>query len=157
MNIIFSIIMLSIGTVILGNTLEFKAICESQFNVITINTVIIGFLFTSLSFLLGFLKEDLIDYLEDMNCMENVYKKIESGIGLACFTIGLCFFNLLFINETPNIGDCKNYLLAAEVSLVILLFINFIIALINVKIVINEIRKKRKQKRNEEKANNKYH
>lgn len=155
MNIIVTIGMIVIGTLFLGNRVNLEVIYRSQFNVITINTVIIGFLFTSLSLLLGFFKEDLLDYLEDMDCMSKIYEKISYGIGMACITISVCFFNLLFITESPQISSIKNCFLAVEVTLVIIVFINFLLALINVRIVINSIRLGKKKKREEEIANRK--
>lgn len=156
MNVVVAVVFFGIGTIFLGNTVDLRVIYQSQFNLITINTVIIGFLFTSLSLLLGFFKEDLIDYLEDMNYMEKVYKIISYGIGLACVTITLCFFNLLYITTEPEIASFNNYLLAAEVTSVSMVFINFLRALVNVKIIINSIRKTKKKKRDEEKANKKF-
>ncbi|GEQ15568.1 MULTISPECIES: hypothetical protein [Clostridium] len=155
MNVVLSAILFIAGTVFLGSKVNLEIIYRSQFNVITINTVIIGFLFTSLSLLLGFFKEDLLEYLEDMDCMEKIYKKISHGIGLACVTIAICFFNLLYIYNKPEIASVNNYFLAIEVTLVIFVFVNFLLALINVEIVIKSIRKERKRKRDEERANKK--
>lgn len=155
MNVVMSVVFFIAGVIFLGSKVNLEVIYRSQFNVITINTVIIGFLFTSLSLLLGFFKEDLLEYLEDMECMEKIYKKISYGIGLACATIAICFFNLLFIYSEPSIASFNNYLLATEVTSVIFVFVNFLLALINVKVVINSIRKERKRKRNEERANKK--
>lgn len=125
MNVVLSAILFIAGTVFLGSKVNLEIIYRSQFNVITINTVIIGFLFTSLSLLLGFFKEDLLEYLEDMDCMEKIYKKISHGIGLACVTIAICFFNLLYIYNKPEIASVNNYFLAIEVTLVIFVFCEF--------------------------------
>lgn len=137
----------------LGNKIDLSIIAKSHFNIITINTVIIGFLFTSLSILLGFLNKDLIDYLEDIEYMEKVFSKISFGMFLACINIALCMFNLIFLSSTPQFPCWKNYLYSLEVMLVIVVFANFILALFNVNIVVREIRKARKKERRDKKIN----
>lgn len=152
---IISILMIALCTFVAGKNLDLSFVSKSHFNIITINTVIIGFLFTSLSILLGLLNKKVINYLEDSEYMEKVFGHIKYGMMLACITISVCLINLIFLGNVNKLSDYKNYCFALELVLVIFVFIRFVLALFNMNIVVEEVRKDIKKSREEEKANSK--
>ena len=59
-------------TFIATQKLSLYFVKTSHFNIITINTVFIEFLFTSLYILLGFLNERIIQFFQEAGVMKNV-------------------------------------------------------------------------------------
>lgn len=81
--------------------LDLKIIAENQFNIITVNTVFAGFLFTSLGIIAGFSNNASIRKFERIKTMDNIYNNILSGIifSILSIVIGLIIvlFNFNFI------------------------------------------------------------
>lgn len=138
-----------------GKKLNLSFVANSHFNIITINTVIIGFLFTSLSILLGQLDKKIVSYLEEFQYMEKVFGYIKQGMLLACITISVCFFNWIFIKNIDILSIYKNYFFALEIVLVIVVFTRFILALFNVNIIVDAVRKEIKRTKCEDEENKK--
>lgn len=85
--------------------LDFDIIAENQFNIITVNTVFAGFLFTSLGIVAGFSDNVSIRKFERIDTMDNIYNNILKGIifSIISIVIGLIIVVINFENIINNI------------------------------------------------------
>ena len=111
----------------------------SHFNIIIVNTVFIGFLFTSLYILLGFLNERIIQFFQEAGAMKNVYKNIESGIGSSLISIIFSLINLIVVDTIKNFDIIVNFMYGLELLFLIITIYYFIKNLKNLKVIINSI------------------
>lgn len=76
--------------------LDLKIISENQFNIITVNTVFAGFLFTSLGIIAGFSNNTSIRKFERIKTMDNIYNNISKGIIFSVLSITIGLIIVLF-------------------------------------------------------------
>lgn len=146
-------IILFVITVALSQVAEISFIKQNHFNLITVNSVFIGFLFTSLSILLGFLNEKIVQFFEKAGALKNVYRSIENGILFSLFSIIISFINLMFSEKFLNQKMVLNSLYGFEVTFIILALYFLFRTLYYLKIIINSIQIDKKKKTEIEKAN----
>lgn len=75
---------------------DFNIIAENQFNIMTINTVFAGFLFTSLGIIAGFSDNASIRKFERIKTMDNIYNNILKGIIFSILSIVIGLIIVLF-------------------------------------------------------------
>lgn len=122
-----------------------------HFNLITVNSVFAGFLFSSLALLVGANATRTIVILERTNHIENIYKNITNGLisSLSSIMVSLvCIFivpsiekNNIVINQL-TIFINKTLLPALVLLLIIFTIASFIIATNDIKFIIKSIRRK---------------
>lgn len=125
-----------------------------QFDLITINSVFAGFLFSSLALLVGASATKTIIILERTNQMENIYRNITNGLisSLTSIIISLvCIFivpsiekNNIMINNSTIFID-KTLLPALVLLLIMFTIASFIIATNDVNFIIKSVRRKGSQ------------
>lgn len=76
--------------------LDLKIIADNQFNIITVNTVFAGFLFTSLGIIAGFSNNTAIRKFERIKTMDNIYNSILMGIVFSILSIAIGLIIVLF-------------------------------------------------------------
>ncbi|CAM2077752.1 MAG: hypothetical protein NSGCLCUN01_01940 [uncultured Clostridium sp.] len=76
--------------------IDFNIIAENQFNIMTINTVFAGFLFTSLGIIAGFSDNTSIRKFERIKTMDNIYNNILKGIIFSILSIVIGLIIVLF-------------------------------------------------------------
>lgn len=125
-------------------------------NIITINSVFAGFMFTSLSILIGVLSSDTIKRLEKASLMEEIYKNIFCGIYCSLLSI---VFSLVAIFIGPNVlsylslqkqsvlnGSLINIVTSVipflMIYTLILSILCFLGSVIDVKFIIKDLRKR---------------
>lgn len=123
-----------------------------HFNLITVNSVFAGFLFSSLTLLVGLSSTKTVIVLERSNYMESIYKNIISGLITSLVSIIaslICIFIVPSIKNNPVIVDSyiiKNTLIYLGPSIVLLFIIftitSFFIAIKDVSLIIKSIRRK---------------
>ncbi|MDU1032553.1 hypothetical protein [Clostridium sp.] len=84
--------------------LDFDIIAENQFNIITVNTVFAGFLFTSLGIVAGFSNNSSIRKFERIDTMDKIYNNILKGIifSIVSIVIGIVIAIINFENIIKN-------------------------------------------------------
>ena len=84
--------------------LDFDIIAENQFNIITVNTVFAGFLFTSLGIVAGFSNISSIRKFERIDTMDKIYNNILKGIifSIVSIVIGIVIAIINFENIIKN-------------------------------------------------------
>lgn len=75
-------------------TLPVNNMVEYQFNLFTINSVLAGFIFTTLGILLGMCSEPFMERVKDTEIVTNKCKKLAISIIFFCIS---CFISLYFI------------------------------------------------------------
>lgn len=135
--------------------IDINILDSNHFNLITINTVFAGFLFTALAMIVGLSTQKIIIRIERANFMEVIYRNIIMGIYFSVISIGISLFNI-FINpviveklyiQSSNIKDFFTYTMPGLELLFLLLTI--IAFMLSVKDVIFIIKSVRLQIRNE--------
>lgn len=89
--LVYLIIFISLAIISYKGGIDFDIIAENQFNIITVNTVFAGFLFTSLGIVAGFSDNASIRKFERIDTMDNIYNNILKGIifSIVSIVIGL--------------------------------------------------------------------
>lgn len=115
------------------NTKGFNS--QNHINILTVNSIFAGFLFTSLGIIAGFMDKTRIANLDKNGYMDKYYNSIYTG--LMFHIISAVMSAYAFVQ--PSVNDYKLYLLIEQISLLggIIFFIS---STIHVKRIINKIR-----------------
>lgn len=113
-------------------------------NIVTVNSVFAGFMFTSLSMLISVIFSDTVKRLERASLMEEVYRNILCGIYCSLLSIG---FALIIIFILPNV-TCNTALLNLLKSAIpflmvytlILSILCFLYSVLDVRFIIKDLR-----------------
>ena len=128
---------------------------DNHFNLITVNSVIIGFLFTTLSILLGFLNEKIIMLFEKAGSLKEVYENIEYGIIYSLLSSIISFINLIFIEEYVKNQNILNIMYSIELALMIFSLMKLLYTIKDLKVLIDSIRIDKKKDEERKKADEK--
>lgn len=125
---------------------------SNLFNIITVNSVFAGFLFTSITFFVGVSNTKTIETLERINYMEKVYNNLIIGFLSSLISITLSVIGIFVVPQILKIELIKNnfisiYIFNKLIPILILSFlghtiINFIFATNHLKLIIKSIRRK---------------
>lgn len=115
-------------------------VSENHFNLITVNSVLIGFMFTSLSILLGFLEYKIVQLFEEAGALKKVYRNIETGICFSIGSIGISILNLLVVENYIKVIYILRIAYSLEILFMIITLYLLIKTLMNIKVVIESIR-----------------
>lgn len=85
--VVYLFVFISLFIMLYKDGIDFETISENQFNIITINTVFAGFLFTSLGIVAGFSDNQSIRKFERIDIMDNIYSNILKGIVFSIISI----------------------------------------------------------------------
>lgn len=152
---VIKFIVLVVITAIVSRFFELSFVKEAHFDLITVNSVLIGFLFTSLSILLGFLNETIVKFFEEAGALKDVYKSIEKGIEYSLFSIIMSFVNLMIVEKYIQLNIILKYFYGLEINFIIVALYFLFKTLYYVKIIVNSINVSKKKESDEEKANKK--
>lgn len=113
-----------------------------HFDLITVNSIFSGFLFSSLSLIVGFNSTSLINSLEKAGFMSNIYFNLVFGIVCSLISI-ISSLIMLFGGILIKNNDMLHEIVIPSLELLFLLFtiIVFIKAVIDVSFIIRSIRK----------------
>lgn len=136
----FKLIMVFIVTIIGSQFLGVNFVKDNHFNIITINSVLIGFLFTSLSILLGFLDKRIIKYFQQAGALKDVYSNIEKGIVYSFISIAISLINLIVVEEIIVNKFVIKSMYGFEIIFLLLTLISLLKTLKNIKILIDSIK-----------------
>lgn len=132
-----------------------KNINDNLFNIITVNSVFAGFLFTSITFFVGVSNTKTIVVFERIGYMQKIYDNLINGFISSMISILLCVFSefitpqLYKIDFVNNSSFCE-WILITIIPILILSFLlhtifNFIKAINHIKEIIKSIRRKIKK------------
>ena len=93
---VIGIIIMSVFTSLIADVGFVK---DNHFNLITVNSVLIGFLFTTFSILLGFLDEKIIQIFEEAGALKKVYSNLILGIKYSLVSIVISMLNMTLFEK----------------------------------------------------------
>jgi hypothetical protein len=126
---------------------------DNHFNLITVNSVFIGFLFTSLSIMLSFLDRKIVKLFEKAGCLKQVYGNITKGIFYSIASITISIMDMLFIEKIKNMAYNINVFYSLEVLLLIVTLILLTKSMLSLKTIVESIRIEQLQESETEDAN----
>ncbi|EGO87444.1 hypothetical protein G8S49_01610 [Clostridium botulinum C] len=130
-----------------------ESIKVNHFNLITANSVLTGFLLTSLSMLLGFLNETIIQFFEEAGALKRVYDNIENGIVYSLGSITMSIINVIISEKYITNKIVINYLYSLEIMLLVITLYYLFITIKNLRIIVDSIKLDRMKKRNQKDVN----
>ncbi|RXI38742.1 hypothetical protein DP129_11020 [Clostridium tetani] len=152
MKSIRKIIILIIIPIAMSFFLKLDFVEDNHFNLITVNAVFIGFLFTSLSIMLGFLNESIIQFFEKAGVLKKVYNNIEKGIFYSIISVVLSLINLTISEKYISDQTIINLLYSTELFFLIATIYCLLYTIKDLKIVVDSIRISKVKKAEKEKA-----
>lgn len=119
---------------------------SNHFNFITVNSVFVGFLFSSLSMIVGLSGMDSIVRLEKGGFMENIYENITYGITFSFISI-ICSLIMIFLKDSLNNFYFFVNVIIPSIELLglLLTIIVFLKSVKDIKLIIKIVRKKVKK------------
>lgn len=131
------------------SSLSDKSRTDIHFNLITVNSIFAGFLFSALSLIIGLANSKTVIRMERAGFMSDIYKNIVNGIVFSLCSITVSLVNIFI---TPCIiNQCKIYFLvqvfkyflpSIELTLLITAIECFILAVIDMTFIIKSVRRK---------------
>ncbi len=114
---------------------------DIHFNLITVNSIFVGFLFSSLALVLGLNSISSIQRLEKGGFMDNIYFNLIFGITTSFTSIFISLF-MIFCRNIINADILINTIVpSVELLLLIFTIIIFIKSVVDVKFVIKSVRR----------------
>lgn len=140
-----NIIELIILSLFIYKFLDVSFILENEFNLITVNTVLVGFLFTIYTILIPLLDEDSMEVYEKTKEIEKVFRNITFGIVYGILSVLLTIAGLaIFGKVTENtLDEYYRILLAIDLSFFILIMKSTLLAIIDISSIVGCIRRKK--------------
>lgn len=124
---------------------------QNHFNLITINAIFAGFLFSSLALIVGLFNDKVLIRLERANFLDDIYRKILYGITNSLLSIIISLFNI-FAKPTLTesiIGKSlwlrtfiTTYLYSLELFFLISTIVLFILSVKNISFIIKSVRER---------------
>lgn len=125
-----------------------------HFNLITVNAVFAGFLFTAITFFIGVNTTKTIETLERIDYMDNVYRNLNLGFIASLISIILSLISIFILPTTASLELVRNsitigYIINTFIPSLVLVsliytIIKFLIALRHLNFIIGSIRRKSK-------------
>lgn len=129
-----------------------KDVNSNLFNIITINSVFGGFLFTSITFFVGVSNTKTVETFERIDYMEKIYNNLINGFMSSMISVLLCVFNIfigpqLLKTDLISTNSFMVWIIQDIIPIMILSFlshtiVNFVMAIKHIKLVITSIRRK---------------
>lgn len=129
----------------------------NEFNLITINTVLVGFLFTIYTILIPLLDEDALKAYTITGEINSIFKNISVGIITGILSVIFTIIGLaLFKSEAGSqISRIHEIWLTIEITLFILTMISTLFSIININSVVESVRNNKLNKSNHKETNKK--
>lgn len=125
-----------------------------HFNLITVNAIFAGFLFTAITFFIGVNTTKTVEVLERIDYMDKVYKNLNMGFIASLISIILSLVSIFVFPAISNVSWIYNYVFIKCIVNVIIpamilmslvyTIIKFLIALKHLNFIISSIRRKSK-------------
>lgn len=154
-NTVMKGITLILLTIVIYLFLDVTFMSRNIFNMITVNTVLIGFLFTILTILMSFIDEDVILTYEKTNELKKVYNNITIGIVLGVLSIAISITVLCIWGEPSetDITELNKLINSSIVGMFIIIMKSILVAILDMNSIITDIRRRKIINWEKEKAN----
>lgn len=112
-----------------------------HFNLITVNSIFAGFLFSSLSLIVGIHNIKIIAFLDKGGYIKNIYNNIILGIIFSFISISAALMKLFLGGSLKRIELISNLIIPSiELLALLLVMITFIKAVVDISFIIKRVR-----------------
>ena len=127
----------------------------NEFNLITINTVLVGFLFTIYTILIPLLDEEALKSYSITGEVDSLFNNITIGIQCGILSVIFTITGLLIFKTEKDIALSKIHVLwlIIEIAFFLLIFISTLLSIINITIIVEDVRKNKLKKINKQNNN----
>lgn len=146
---VIGIIIMSVFTSLIADVGFVK---DNHFNLITVNSVLIGFLFTTFSILLGFLDEKIIQIFEEAGALKKVYSNLILGIKYSLVSIVISMLNMTLFEKYISNKVLINIIYSLELMFLISALLILFLVIKYLKIIIDSINFNKRKVKEENKA-----
>ncbi|MFQ9247391.1 MAG: hypothetical protein ACLR3R_08535 [Clostridium paraputrificum] len=150
-----NIVELIVLSIFIYKFLDVSFILENEFNLITVNTVLVGFLFTIYTILIPLLDEESMEVYEKTKEIEKVFKNITLGIVYGILSVLFTIAGLAIFGNTieSNMNKYYRILLTIDLSFFILIMKSTLLAIIDISSIVGYIRRNKNKKIAQKRAN----
>lgn len=148
--VIFIIVLLAIYFLLIKlGYITINIVTSNHFNLITVNSVFAGFLFSSLALIISLSNDKVLITLERAEYMESIYRNIVFGITGSLISIAISLFNVFMSpaiaakisTDATLLKDILDHFIPGmELFFLILVIISFLLAVRDVKFIISSVR-----------------
>ncbi|SKA89792.1 hypothetical protein SAMN05428976_11359 [Clostridium sp. USBA 49] len=124
--------------------LDISVIKNNHFNLITVNSIFAGFLFTSLGVIMSLYSNELLVKLERTSIMNDIYVDIFTGIVFSVISIIISVANSFISIDNITNNNLKyffsNIMLVLELYFLLVAILQFIISVNDTRFIIKTVR-----------------
>ncbi|HID0814614.1 TPA: hypothetical protein ACXNW8_000196 [Clostridium botulinum] len=133
------------------NIININILENNHFNLITVNSIFAGFLFSALALIVGLFDDKVLVRLERADFLENIYTKIINGIINSVISIVLSLYNIFIGPRFINITSVRYSFLreisstftkGLELFFLIATIVFFILGVKDIQFIIRSVRKR---------------
>lgn len=117
---------------------EVDDISGLQFNIITVNSIIAGFLFTSLGIIISSSEKKIIKDLYNISILDNIMYNLTIGIGSSLLSIVMAIL-VLFVKF---LEDIEHIIYLVQINLVVISIVFFCLAFLDTIFILKAIKPK---------------
>lgn len=147
------VVLILIVSIVISLISNVNFVRSNHFNLITVNSVLIGFLFTSFSILLTLLSEEIIQIFEGAGALKKVYLNLTNGIKYSLMSISISLLNMTILEEYISKKNIIDIAYSLELLLLIVTIYYLFCVIKDIKDMVDSIREARIKIRKEKKAN----
>lgn len=147
------VVLILIVSIVISLISNVNFVRSNHFNLITVNSVLIGFLFTSFSILLTLLSEEIIQIFEGAGALKKVYLNLTNGIKYSLMSISISLLNMTILEEYISKKNIIDVAYSLELLLLIVTIYYLFCVIKDIKDMVDSIREARIKIRKEKKAN----
>lgn len=123
---------------------------KNHFNLITVNSIFAGFLFSALALIVGLFNDKVLIRLERANFLDDIYRKIINGIINSVISIVLSLYNIFIASKVMSIIPNKfliarrimTYMQSLELFFLIATVVFFILGVRDIRFIIKSVRER---------------
>lgn len=147
------VVLILIVSIVISLISNVNFVRSNHFNLITVNSVLIGFLFTSFSILLTLLSEEIIQIFEGAGALKKVYLNLTNGIKYSLMSISISLLNMTILEEYISKKNIIDIAYSLELLLLMVTIYYLFCVIKDIKDMVDSIREARIKIRKEKKAN----
>ena len=137
------VVLILIVSIVISLISNVNFVRSNHFNLITVNSVLIGFLFTSFSILLTLLSEEIIQIFEGAGALKKVYLNLTNGIKYSLMSISISLLNMTILEEYISKKNIIDIAYSLELLLLMVTIYYLFCVIKDIKDMVDSIREAR--------------
>lgn len=124
-----------------------------NFDMITLNTILVGFLFTIYTLLVSLINEEAVKTYYETDELPKIFKNIVVGIVLGILTCLLSMVILCIYGEPKSLSVFNKILYSVDIAMFVIVLSSMIMAILNMASIVNAVRTHKFNEIKKQKAN----